>query len=185
MVAQQKRKALGAGRGGGRRYGRWLDHPGNICLCGKHCTRGCKRNRGAYERRRRPGTQACQRDCRLSAGPFELNWGSRARRLERDDGVHAAPDGSCARQVPARFAGTAACARLRRVGLGALLAASMPRTRQEDELMGRASDEVKERIGDARREQLQRVSEAANEAANAQSRSDGDSSRRAGDGPTG
>jgi len=71
------------------------------------------------------------------------------------------------------------------VGLGALLAASMPRTRQEDEMMGRASDEVKERIGDAGREQLQRVSEAAREATNAPSRSGGDSSPSAGDRPTG
>jgi len=82
------------------------------------------------------------------------------------------------------------------VGLGALLAASMPRTRQEDELMGSASDEIKQRIGDvgreqlqkvgeAGREQLQKVSEAASDATNAGSRSDGDTRPSAADRPSG
>jgi hypothetical protein len=61
------------------------------------------------------------------------------------------------------------------VGLGALLAAAMPRTRQEDELLGGASDSVKERIGEATREQIEKVREASGAAADASVRSDGES----------
>ena len=65
--------------------------------------------------------------------------------------------------------------------MGALLAASMPRTRHEDELMGRAADDMRERISEAGREQLQKVSDAVSDVRDERSRSDGDAWPSAGD----
>jgi ElaB/YqjD/DUF883 family membrane-anchored ribosome-binding protein len=51
------------------------------------------------------------------------------------------------------------------LALGALIAASAPRTRKEDELMGEASDRLADQARDAGKEQLQKVKKMASEAA--------------------
>lgn len=49
-------------------------------------------------------------------------------------------------------------------GIGALLAAVAPRTEEEDRVMGRAADRIKERVAEAGREQLDRAEAAVAEA---------------------
>jgi hypothetical protein len=60
------------------------------------------------------------------------------------------------------------------VGLGALLAAAMPHTRQEDKLLGRAADDVKEKIREVGHEQAGKVRAAVGDGSDAGPRADGD-----------
>jgi ElaB/YqjD/DUF883 family membrane-anchored ribosome-binding protein len=71
------------------------------------------------------------------------------------------------------------------LAIGALVAASAPRTQKEDELLGEASDRLADRAKDMGKEQLQKVQDAASEAAGSTPRESSSSGAGGGEQPSG